>query len=68
MKARVAVAAEMLKNAPDLTDKAAGGNEIIAALNTEIASHQRTQPAVALEAIFARDDLRAAGRLAADRE
>jgi transcription elongation GreA/GreB family factor len=27
-------------------------------LNSEIASHQRTQPAVALEAIFARDDVR----------
>ena len=32
--------------------------EIIAALNTDIASYQRTQPAVALEAIFARDELR----------
>jgi len=59
LKARVAVAGEVFKNASDLTDKAAAANEIIAALNTEIASHQRTQPAVALEAVFARDDLRA---------
>jgi transcription elongation factor GreA len=59
LKARVAVAGEVVKNASDLTDKTTAANEIIAALNTEIASHQRTQPAVALEAIFARDDLRA---------
>ncbi len=56
LKARVAVVGEMLKSASDLTDKVAAANEIIAALNTDIASHQRTQPAVALEAIFARDD------------
>ncbi|MGA9452204.1 MAG: GreA/GreB family elongation factor [Verrucomicrobiia bacterium] len=59
LKARVAVAGEVFKNASDLTDKAAAANEIIATLNTEIASHQRTQPAVALEAVFARDDLHA---------
>jgi len=59
LKARVAVAGEVFKNASDLTDQAAAANEIIAALNMEIASHQRTQPAVALEAVFARDDLRA---------
>jgi transcription elongation GreA/GreB family factor len=58
LKARVAVVAEILKFASDLADKAAAANEIIAALNTDIASHQRTQPAVALEAIFARDELR----------
>src|SRR5208283_293771 len=44
LKARVAVAGEVFKNASDLTDKAAAASEIIAALNTEIASHQRTQP------------------------
>jgi transcription elongation GreA/GreB family factor len=59
LKARVAVVGEMLKSASDLTDKVAAANEIIAALNTDIASHQRTQPAVALEAVFARDDSRA---------
>ena len=58
LKARVAVAGEVFKNAPDLTDKVAAASEIVATLNTEIASHQRTQPAVALEAVFARDDLR----------
>jgi transcription elongation factor GreA len=58
LKARVAVAGEVFKNASDLTDKVAAASEIVAILNTEIASHQRTQPAVALEAVFARDDLR----------
>jgi transcription elongation GreA/GreB family factor len=59
LKARVAVVGEILKSAPDLTDKVAAANDIIAALNPDIASYQRTQPAVALEAIFARDDSRA---------
>jgi len=68
LKARVAVAGEVFKNASDLTDKAAAANEIIATLNGEIASHQRTQPAVALEAVFARDDLRAMTSLPASEE
>jgi transcription elongation GreA/GreB family factor len=58
LKARIVVAGEFLKNAQDLGDKQAAANEVIAALETEIPSYQRTQPAVALEAIFARDDLR----------
>jgi transcription elongation GreA/GreB family factor/transcription elongation factor GreA-like protein len=58
LKARIAVASELLRNAHDLTDKAAAATEVVAALNTEIPSYQRTQPAVALEAIFARDDVR----------
>ncbi len=63
LKARVAVVAEVLKVVSDLADKAAASGEIIAALNTDIVSHQRTQPAVALEAVFARDELRAAAGL-----
>jgi transcription elongation GreA/GreB family factor/transcription elongation factor GreA-like protein len=58
LKARIAVAAELLRNAQDLTDKKAAAAEVMAALNTELPSYQRTQPAVALEAIFARDDIR----------
>mgnify|MGYP001557075805 FL=1 len=60
LKARIVVVTEMLKLVSDLKDKAAVANEVIAALNPDIGSHQRTQPAVALEAIFARDELRAA--------
>src|SRR5579883_388271 len=58
LKARILVAGEFLKNAADLADKKAAATEVIAALNGEIPSYQRTQPAVALEAIFVRDDLR----------
>ena len=63
LKARIAVAGELLRNAHDLTDKKAAATEVIAALNAEIGSYQRTQPAVALEAIFARDDMRAMAEL-----
>jgi transcription elongation GreA/GreB family factor len=58
LKARITVAGEFLKNASDLADKQAAAAEVVPALNSEIPSYQRTQPAVALEAIFARDDLR----------
>jgi transcription elongation GreA/GreB family factor len=58
LKARVVVVGELTKSVSDLTDKQGAGGEIIAALNTDILSHQHTQPAVALEAIFARDELR----------
>ena len=63
LKARILVVAEILKGISDLKDKAATATEVIAALNPDIASHQRTQPAVALEAIFARDELRAAANV-----
>jgi transcription elongation GreA/GreB family factor len=64
LKARVTVATEIFRNAADLTDLAAAANEVIGALNAEITSHLRTQPSVALEGVFARDDLRAAAGLA----
>ena len=60
LKARINAANEALKNFPDLQDKQAAAAEIIAALNADIATHQRTQPAVALEAIFMRDEIRQA--------
>src|SRR5580692_9382589 len=41
LKARVAVVAEILKIIPDLPDKVTVTNDIVAALNTDIASHQR---------------------------
>jgi transcription elongation GreA/GreB family factor len=58
LKARIVIATELLKNAADLTDKEVAAKEVIAALNTEIPSYQRTQPAVALEAVFVRDEIR----------
>ena len=60
LKARVVVVSELLKVIPDLKDKTAAANEVIASLNPDIASHQRNQPSVSLEAIFARDELREA--------
>src|SRR6185436_2608461 len=58
LKARLTVANEMLKNFPDLANKTTAISEAITTLNAEIVSHQRTQSALALEAIFVRDDLR----------
>jgi transcription elongation GreA/GreB family factor len=60
LKARLNVAHEILKSLSDLSDKNAAGKEVIQALNAEIATHHRTQPSVALEAIFVRDEIRQA--------
>jgi transcription elongation GreA/GreB family factor len=49
-----------LKSLSDLEDKNAAAKKVILALNAEIGTHQRTQPAVALEAIFVRDEMREA--------
>src|SRR5246500_1981056 len=42
LKARIVIASEVIKNAHDLADKPAAANEIMTALNSEIASYQRT--------------------------
>lgn len=60
LKARIAVATEVFKSLADLSNKDAAVVEVITSLNTDINSHQRTQPALALEAIFLRDELRQA--------
>jgi transcription elongation factor GreA-like protein/transcription elongation GreA/GreB family factor len=60
LKARILVATELLKNVHDLADKGAAGKEVVEMLNGEISSYQRNQPAVALEAIFIRDEMREA--------
>jgi transcription elongation GreA/GreB family factor/transcription elongation factor GreA-like protein len=58
LKARGSVAHEILKNFSDLSDGAGAAKEAIATLNSEILTHQRTQPSIALEAIFVRDEIR----------
>jgi len=58
LKARTAVAHEILKNYPDLSDGASVAKEVVTTLNGEIVTHQRTQPSIALEAIFVRDEIR----------
>ena len=57
LKAKLAVAHEFAKSFTDLGDSSVI-NEVITGLNADINSHQRTQPALALEAIFLRDELR----------
>ena len=63
LKAKVAAAHEAMRSFPDISEKLNVAGEMITALNADIATHQRTQPAVALEAIFVRDELRAAAGL-----
>jgi transcription elongation GreA/GreB family factor len=60
LKAKLAVVGEILKNKEDLEDPKAAAAEVIPALNTDIVSHQRTLTSLALEAVFMRDELRAA--------
>jgi len=63
LKARLTVATELLKSLEDLTDPTTTATEAINTLNTEIASHQQTQPSLAIEAIFLRDDLAKAAHI-----
>jgi len=60
LKARVLAVQELLKSVEDLTDKPAAGAEVIQMLNGEITSHLKTMPGLALEGVFAREDIRAA--------
>src|SRR3954467_1758544 len=69
LKAKITAANEFLKTLSDIKDKPAVAKEMITALNADITSHQRTQPALALEAIFLRDEIRqAAGATAQEGE
>lgn len=63
LKARLNVATETFRSLQDIQDPKPLALEVVNTLNLDIQSHQRTQPAVALEAIFARDDLKAAAGL-----
>ncbi|NBV23505.1 MAG: hypothetical protein EBS05_16500 [Proteobacteria bacterium] len=65
LKARLVEAAELLKNVADLDNAPTVVAEAVVTLNSEINSHQRTQPALALEAVFLRDELKKAIGLAA---
>jgi transcription elongation factor GreA len=65
LKAKTQAAAEALKNFADLENQSAVAQDLIAGLNADIATHQRTQPAVALEGIFIRDEIRQVAALPA---
>jgi len=60
LKARLAAATELARSVPDLSDKVAAATEVISGLNTEITAHAVTMPALALEGMFAREDVRVA--------
>lgn len=64
LKARIAVASEILKYIADLSDAKATVNDTITLLNADITSHIRTMPALALEGMFIREELRNALSLA----
>jgi transcription elongation GreA/GreB family factor len=69
LKARLIVAHELIKNLSDFADVNAVVTDAAGTLNAEITSHQQTHPALALEAIFVRDEFRqAAGAPAMDGE
>lgn len=65
LKAHINIASEVLKSFNDLSDKAGTVSAVVAKLNEEIATHQRTQLPTALEAVFIRDELEAAAGVAA---
>jgi len=58
LKAKVLIVTEIARSAEDLKDKTAAANEVVATLNPDIATHLRTQPSVAMEAVLARDEMR----------
>lgn len=64
LKARIAVASEILKSVEDLKGSPVLA-DTITLLNTDIGSHLNTMPALALEGIFMRDKIRATAGLPA---
>lgn len=64
LKNKITVAGEILKSIEDIRNHPVVG-ESVQLLAADIASHVQTMPALTLEGIFMRDDLRAAGSLAA---
>ena len=60
LKAKTTVTSELIKSIDDLDDAKAASAEVSTALNKEIASYIRTQPAAALEGVFSRDEFRQA--------
>src|SRR6266496_572900 len=65
LKAKTQAAAEALKNFADLENQVILANDLVAGLDADIVTHQRTQPSVALEGIFIRDEIRQAAGLPA---
>jgi transcription elongation factor GreA len=57
LKNKLVIAHELLKNLNDLNNRANTVGEFLTGLNADIVSHQRTMPALALEAVFLRDEI-----------
>ncbi|HTI70137.1 MAG TPA: GreA/GreB family elongation factor [Candidatus Limnocylindria bacterium] len=64
LKAKVAVAIEILKSVPDIGEKQVLV-DVIAGLNADIQSHVQTMPVLAMEGMFVRDELRTAASIPA---
>ena len=56
-KPALAVVAELIKFYDDLEDKPAAVATVVEDLNQRVANHRKQEPSVALEAIFARDEI-----------
>jgi transcription elongation GreA/GreB family factor len=67
LKAKILVATEMATSPDEIRNHPAAG-EALSSINTDIAAHLNTMPALALEAIFVRDELRVAAAIAATGE
>jgi transcription elongation GreA/GreB family factor len=65
LKAKITIANEIVKSMGELNDRSFI-SQVVPALNADISSHQRTQPQLALEAIFLRDELQEAAGLQPD--
>lgn len=57
LKARIQIASEILKNLNEFQDKETIVSKVVEKLDSEIANYKNTQPGVAVDAIFVRDDL-----------
>ena len=62
LKAKISTATEAFKNLPDMEEgeRKQVAAELVRGLNSDIATHQRTQPATTLEGTFIREDIRQA--------
>ena len=66
LKARMVQTQEIIKSLGDFKDAKAVATQVIEMLNTEIGTHHKTMPALALEAIFVRDEVYKAAGIEAD--
>lgn len=66
LKAKLSFGSELLKSISDVSNPKDASREVISSLNADIQTHVKTMPALALEAMFIRDELRQAAGLEAE--